>query len=135
MNEDVTVIDDLEEAANIFETNFKAILDAHAPVKNFQMRNNYVPFISEETKLLMEERKVLKEEAAKQGDQILESESKRIGKEIKKAVKKDEKEYYGKDFGEKIDPATAWRTANQIMGNNKNLSPTAIKEVKENGEI
>ena len=82
----------------------------------------------------MEERKVVKEEAVKTGDKVLEQEAKRLSKEIKRLLKVDEREYYMKDFGEKIDPIVAWRTANEIMGNNKNLAPTAIKEMDENGE-
>ena len=134
LNEEVTACDDLEEAASTFETKFRIVLDSHAPVKKFQMRKNYAPFVSEETKLLMQDRKVLKEEAVKTGDPILETEAKRVGKEIKKALENDKKEYFAKDFGEKVDPATAWRAANEIMGQNKNLAPTAIKQTDDKGE-
>ena len=37
--------------------------------------------------------------------------------------------YYGKDVGEHFDVKTAWRTANDILGTNKNLAPTAIKVI------
>ena len=92
LNEKITACEDLEEAAKIFEEDFRAILDKHAPVKKFQVRKNYLPYASEETKLLFEERKILKEESIKTGDAILEKEAKRLGKEIKKSLIKDEKD-------------------------------------------
>ena len=90
--------------------------------------------MSEETKLIIEDRKALKEESVKTGEKVLELEAKRLGKEIKKAILEDEKRYYEKDFGDNVDVTTAWRTANEIMGSNKNLAPTAIKTVNEKGE-
>ena len=35
---------------------------------------------------------------------------------------------------DRVDISTAWKTANELLGNKKNLAPTAIKEVGENGE-
>ena len=134
LNEKITACDDLEEAAKIFEEDFRTILDKHAPIKKFQVRKNYLPYVSDETKLLFEERKVLKEESIRTDDVILEKEAKRLGKEIKKSLIKDEKDYFENKFGENVDITTAWKTANEIMGRNKNLAPLAIKHTNENGE-
>ena len=41
------------------------------------MRKNYVPYLSEETKLIMAERDALKEEGTKTGDEILHEEFKK----------------------------------------------------------
>ena len=98
------------------------------------MRKNYLPFISEDTKLLFNERKALREESTKSGNAVLEKEAKRIGREIKKSLVNDEKEYYKNKLGEKVDIATAWRTVDEIMGSSKNLAPSAIKQVDEKGE-
>ena len=135
LNSDVTACEDLEEAAEVFETSFRTILDRHAPIKTFQMRKHYSPFISERTKLLMMERSELKLKATKDGDKNAEKESKKKGKEIKKAVIEDEKEYFKKDFGDNSDTSRAWRTAKEILGVNKNLAPTVIKKKDENGDI
>ena len=71
----------------------------------------------------------MKEESIKSGDIGLEKESKRSRKVIKKSLVVDKKEYYENKFGENVDITTAWRTANEIMGNNKNLAPTVIKHM------
>ena len=47
-------------------------------------------------------------------------------KEVKKAVAKDEKEFFEKGFDDGMDSAKAWRTANELLGTIKILSPTAI---------
>ena len=126
INEKVTTLKDMEEAAKVFEEQFSDILDFHAPVKTFQMRKNYLTQISQETKLLIAERKTLQEEAISTGNPVLQQDFKIKCKEVKKAVKKDEKEYLEKDFNENASIETAWRTARNMMGVNKNLSPTSI---------
>jgi hypothetical protein len=65
INRKVTEIEDVDEAAKMFQDVFCTILDKHAPVKIFQVRNNYVPYLSEDMKRLMVERDALKEEATK----------------------------------------------------------------------
>ena len=132
---DVTGSDDVEEAAEIFEKGFKSILDEHAPIKIFQMRKHYSPYVSEHTKSLLKERKVLKEEAIATGDKNAEKEFKKKGKEIKKALAVDKDNYFKRDFMEQIDPATSWRTVKMILGQNNNLAPTVIKDTNEKGEV
>ena len=135
INKTVTANNDLDEAANLFEEKFKFILDRHAPITVFQMRKNYIPYVKKETKLLMAERKVLKEEATRTGDMVLAMEAKKKDKEIKDAVIKDEKEYYELGFDDNAEVTIAWKKANELLGNIKNLSPTAIKHTKDNGEV
>ena len=127
INESVLEQDDIEEAAKVFEEMFSKILDAHAPIRTFQMRKNYLAEISAETKLLMAERNALKEEATATGNLILLQEHKLKSKEVKKAVEKDKKEYYENNFNEYVSVKTAWKTARNLLGINKNLSPTTIQ--------
>ena len=135
INSDVTAHNTVENAAEEFEIQFRAILDKHAPVTTFQMRKNYSPFLTAETKELIKGRDSWKEIATKNGYKSAHKIAKSLGKEIKKAVLNDEKEYFKKDFGDKEDTSKAWRTAKVIMGMNKNLMPTSIKRQGENGEL
>ena len=48
--------EDANEAAEIFTSKLNKILDRHAPVKTFQTRTNFAPWLSDETKQLMKER-------------------------------------------------------------------------------
>ena len=49
INKDVLACNDIEKAAVTFERSFLEILNHHAPIKIFQTRKNYVPYLSEDT--------------------------------------------------------------------------------------
>ena len=133
INSIVTGAKTIDTAAEAFENIFKSILNTHAPMKVFQMRKNYNPSVTEETRELILNRKALQEEAAKTKCKILMKEFNFQCKEVKKAVAKDEKEFFEKGFDDGMDSAKAWRTANELLGTIKNLSPTAIVH-QEDGE-
>ena len=59
----VTCNNNIEEASAIFIDLFGSILNRHAPLKTVQVRNNYVPWISIETKQLQTARDTIKKEA------------------------------------------------------------------------
>ena len=128
INDLVTAIEDIEEAAEAFQRHFSKILDFHAPMKTFQMRNHYLPQISEETKLLIAERNALQEEASRSGNLLLLKEHKIKAKEVKNAVKVDKKEHFEKNLGDEVSVSKAWKTARDILGTNKSLSPTIINQ-------
>ena len=133
INKSVIAQNNIEDAALKFENTFKPILDRHAPIKLFQMRKNYCPFLSESTKNLIQTRNSWKEVAVNCGYKSAEKIVKDLGKEIKQATEKDKDEYFNKDFGEGSDRSNAWKTAKVILGVNSNQSPTMIK-VKNEGE-
>ena len=131
INEKVLAHDNIEEAATEFKEQFSTILDAHAPIKTFQMRKNYLPQLSAETKLLMAERGALHEEATTTGNPLLLKEFKLKVKEVKKAIKKDKKDYNENNFSDDVSIQTAWKTARDFLGTSKNLSPTIIQNAGE----
>ena len=94
INASVATHENIEGASEAFRNEFLAILNFHAPIRTFQIRKNYCPYLSEETKALMAERSTLQNEASKKGDPILLAEFKTKAKEVKKAVTKDKKKDY-----------------------------------------
>ena len=75
----------------------------------------------------MEERKVLKEEMTRIGDTELSKEIKKVSRNIAKSIKRDEQKYFEQGLNDIEDVSKAWRTANELLGNKKNLAPTAVK--------
>ena len=59
---------DPDIAASHFSGIFGTILNKYAPLKTFQVRNNYVPWLSKETKAKITSRDKLKTEAVKNKD-------------------------------------------------------------------
>ena len=53
INTEVLKEQSVDGAAEKFETMFKQVLDNHAPERKIQLRRNFQPFISEETKILI----------------------------------------------------------------------------------
>ena len=98
----------------------------HAPLKVFQIRKNFYPYLSEQTKKLIEVRNSWKQIAANNGYKNAEKIAKEIGKEIKKAVAVDRKNYFNKDFSACCDRSNAWKTAKVILGTNNNLAPSIV---------
>ena len=129
----VTALDNVEDAAREFENKFRLILDQHAPLKVFQTRKNFSPYLSESTKSMMAARNSWKELAVKFGYKSAMKIVKDLGKDIKKAIVKDRKDYFNKDFGENCDRSNAWKTAKVILGVNNNSAPTVIKTKDPHG--
>ena len=61
---DVYLCQDVNEAVTLFTDRITHILDTMAPVKTFQMRSNYAPWLSQETKQLMRERDIAQHRAS-----------------------------------------------------------------------
>ena len=133
INAHVTSHKTIDGAAEAFKNEFCAILDFYAPVRTVQIREKYCPYLSDATKQMMTERNVLKEEAAKTGDLILQEEAKVRAKEVKKIIENEKKLGLMRDLGDLSDSKVAWKTARNVLGIRKNLSPSAIKN--GNGEV
>jgi hypothetical protein len=128
----VLMEEDENEAAKKFSTIFKSVLDKHAPIKVFQTRNNYAPWVSDETKRLMEERNKLKEDSTQSNDPEVLKQYKRLRNHIKSHLEKHEKtEYYQNKFKDaNTDSGMTWKTAYQFLGKTQDLSP---KQLQLNG--
>ena len=132
INEEITALEDLDEAAEKFQDMFGAILDKHAPVKVYQIRKHYVPYLSEEAKLLMEERDCLKTEATQTKDKTLLDEFKNKRNETKEKVEEDRIEYNKKEFEETRSSNDVWKSAYKILGQDSNKAPS---QICENGRL
>ena len=127
INERVVAENDIEEAATVFQDMFSEVLNFHAPMKIFQMRKHYSPEISAETKLLINERNILQQEATVTGNNLLLKEFKEKAKEVKKAQLDDKKKYMEKNLDDEVTIGTAWKTAKRFLNIEKNLSPTNMR--------
>ena len=127
INEAVTACSDIDDAAKTFQDLFSQVLDRHAPIKVFQSRKNYVPYLSDEIKILMSERDALKEEATKHGDSELMREYRIKRNEVKERLPKEKKEYYAKKLhDEKLTVKKTWQIAYDLLGRNSNKAPSKI---------
>ena len=62
---DVYLCDKVNQAVELMSTKITRILDIMAPIRTVQVRTNYFPWLSQETKNMMSERDSLQSRAAK----------------------------------------------------------------------
>ena len=128
IDEAVLACSDLNEAATTFKEIFSHALDRHAPLKVFQTRRHYVPYLSNESKLIMQERDAVKEEATKYGDETLLKEFKKLRNKARRSIIKDKENYFKNSF---FDPSMtvrqSWKLAYKLLGKSNSKSPTKIK--------
>ena len=111
-------------AAQEFSTIFARILDNHAPVKIFQTRKNYSPWLSEEIKEIMKERNKLKIESITSDDPNILKRFKELRNKVKTKLSSAESAYYRKKFDESDgDVKKVWKTAYQFLGKSEDLAP------------
>lgn len=127
--EDVLEADNPDEAAEAFTRIFSAVADNHAPIKIFQTRLNYAPWVSDATKVLMKERNYLKSLSTSSDDPSVLREYKDLRNKIKQINETEKKVYYGNKFGEASEEnnsAKMWGLTYEILGSKSNLSPTQL---------
>ena len=118
---------DEETACDTFEKVYTPILSKHAPLKTIQNRNNYVPYIDQELKTLMDIRDELKEEAAKTGDEAVFEAYKEKRNLVSTKMKSAESEHHKNKFKKNdLTSGDIWQGARQILGSVKSNFPTQI---------
>ena len=120
--------EDVDEAVEIFTNNIKKILDREdmAPIKVFQNRRNYCPWISEETKELMKSR----DEAVKRYNENKNEENSKEASRLRKQVTatlKDEKMRSGRKKMQVLEnernTGAIWKTIGSYLNWNKKGGP------------
>ena len=126
---------DINEASAIFSGMFGTILNKHAPLKVFQVRNNYVPWISPETKKMIEVRDELQKEALEENCAVKYQAYKRLRNKINSRLPTDEINHYKTKFYQE-DPSisTTWRNVNDYLNTSKKSYNNTPSMIKHNGQ-
>ena len=123
----VTSSDDPDMAASLFSGIFGSVLNKHAPIKTYQNRTNYVPWLSTSTKKFMKMRDQAKNEATRSGNPIDLDKYKKLRNLVKTKVLNDKKAHYNKTFKNETQSLSAmWSNVYQTLGLATNLSPVQL---------
>ena len=117
-----------EETANdLFIKVYTTILDKHAPIKVILNRNNYVPHLDTEQKILMAERDLLKEIAIASGSVEDYDKYKSKRNEVSTRLKNSELNHHKSKFSDKeLEAGDVWKNAKQVLGSARSSFPTQI---------
>ena len=88
----------IDEASALFSGVFGSVLNKHAPMKVFQVRNNYVPWVSDLTKKMIAARDELKKEAIDEDCPEKFEAYKRLRNKIGPQLERDKLEHYRDKF-------------------------------------
>ena len=128
--------DNVNEASALFSGTFGSILNKHAPLKVFQVRNNYSPWLSKETKTLMKERDRLRQEATHEGCSDKHEKYRNLRNEVNRKLEKDRKEYYrSKFYQENPSISAVWKNANDYLNTSKRSFSNTPTLIKHNGKV
>ena len=109
-----------DEAAAIFSGTFGSILNKHAPLRIYQVRNNYVPWMSKELSDEIKRRDNLKKEAIEENDLEKLIEYKKVRNEIKRRLGLEEKEYFRtKFYNKEASVGSVWNSVNDYLNTSK----------------
>ena len=112
----VTDSNNIDEASAIFSGIFGTILNQHAPLKVTQVRTNYVPWISAETKKLQKHRDQLKKEAIEEQSPIKFNSYRILRNQVCNRIKSDKLNYYkNKFYSKNSSTAELWTQANNYL--------------------
>ena len=126
----------IEEASTIFSDIFGSILNRHAPLKTVQVRSNYVPWISPETKQLQTIRDILKKEAIHENSNEKFDIYKKLRNYIAKRLKVDKvNNFKTKFYQEKPSTSDLWNQANNYLNTANKSYSNPPNMISQNGRI
>ena len=126
----------IDEASAIFSGIFGSLLKRHAPLKVVQVRKNYIPWISDETRELQINRDSLKKEAIQENNVEKFLEYKKLRNHVSSRLECDRHEYYKTKFYRE-NPSTAdlWSQANDYLNTSVGSFTNTPNMISHNGRI
>ena len=120
---------DPSKSYGIFEQKIREVLDKEAPMKTYQLRNNYKPWVRDETKTDMSDRDRLRDRARKSQLPSNWQEYKALRNIFTSKLRKDKDDYFKRVYGEldrDRDIANMYKLTRQQPGWTKCSSPESF---------
>ena len=129
--EHISLVDDVDEQLNQFNSDFLRILDKHAPVKTIKVRHRQSPFVDNEIKELMKKRDRL-HRVARQTKNICDWDSFRVARnEVKKTLREAEKRYVQNEIYKNKEPNAMWKVIRRCVLRKEVSQPVYTRGMKE----
>ena len=109
--------EDVNLAVKMFTDALTSILDEMAPIKKFQVRSKYAPWLSASTKQKISERDLAQEKAARTGETEDWKIYKKLSKNINNTLKKEKKLWHIKKINDcEENSSNIWRNVKDWLG-------------------
>ena len=140
--EHISLVDDVDEQLNQFNSNFLRILDRHAPFKTIKVRYRQSPFVDNEIKELMKKRDRLHRVARQiyqiylrpkiETKNICDWDSFRVARnEVKETLREAEKRYVQNEIYKNKEPNAMWKVIRRCVPRKEISQPVYTRDMKE----
>ena len=124
---DIYLCNDVDQAVRLLSNKITTTLDRMAPMKTVQVRTNYNPWISQETKDLMKERDETQKQASQSNNPDQWRKYKHLRNRITSRLRSEEKNWQRFKLAEcGTDSAKTWKTVRGILNWQSSGSPTQL---------
>ena len=124
--EAIQLTDCVEVASGLLTQGLTRILDILAPLRTIQVRNNYAPHLSEETKELQSRREATQKQAVETGSQEDTRMYRMLRNQALASLRADRTRWEAAKLSTANSPADVWRTAKEIVGWSNSGPPTQL---------
>jgi len=123
--QNVECFDDPNLAWQAWKSDFNAVLDHHAPVRNMRVRRSSVPWLTFDIKKMMSERDYHKKHAIKYGSQNHWILYQCARNKVNSMMRKAKSDYFRLKIDEckATDPKAGWKLINSLTGRGNKSSP------------
>ena len=118
--------EDADEAVQIFTRRITIILDEMAPVRKYQIRQKYAPWLSSKTKELINERNLAQKKAAKNGVDEDWKDFKKLRNRINSILKNEKCAWQSSRLENCTSTSDTWRTVKNWLGWKTGGPPTKL---------
>ena len=124
---EIYISEDAEEASKIFKKKINEILDKMAPVKTFQIRNKYAPWLSSDLKAEIKKRDIAQREAQETNTDTKWKEFKKIRNSVNNKLKGAKKSWQKNKMKEyTLDSRSTWKHVKSCLGWSTGGPPTKL---------
>ena len=124
---DVYLCDNVNQAVELMSNKITSILDIMAPIKTVQVRTNYVPWLSQETKNMMNDRDLLQSKAAKTRSPEDWKRYKIVRNRISSRLKSEERRWHKLKISEcGKNSAKIWKNVKDLINWKSSGAPTQL---------
>ena len=124
--------EDTENAVQIFTQKLTNILDQMAPIKKFQVRSHYAPWLTSATKEMMTERDLAQKKASESGKNEDWKQFKKLRNKMNSVLKKEKRNWQARRLENCTTTSDTWRTVKDWLGWTTGGPPT---QLVVNGEL
>ena len=118
---------------NEFKSNFLALAEKHAPIRQRRVKREHKPWLTKEIKRLMYHRDYLKRQSVRFTSSNYNEADKRCKNKLNKLIKTTKEEYFKTKLSNANNSKNSWQTINELL--NKKSKSTQVTQLNVDDQV